>query len=238
MKTKFVILISVLLSIAFISCRSSKKDSIDPEELARKYPYAKICVETEKTIKLAKKKGYKALTVKDIKKMLLNDTTHYKIVIFYSPCCGASEEHMARTYPKILKRVGKEKVKWYYVLDNTGGIVYNEDLRKNYGIDNFEKYYLHDSKFPLDNAGFANIANYIFDKDDIKINDELGLPTNFIVSKDGKLLKSLFVYNDVKAIHTTDLYSILDKDLEDLDFNKIDTVRIPYSKHETMQEME
>lgn len=240
MKAKIVLFLSLMavLSLTFVSCKSAKQRKY--EELVKKYPGFMICYETKETIKLANKKGYQALTAENFKKLLLDDTTHYKFVIIYSPCCGATVEHMVRTYPKVLKRVGKENVKWYYILDDSGGIMYDEDLRKKYGIDNFEKYYLHDSKFSEEGniTSLTDIANYIFDKDEVKITDILGTPTNFIVSKDGKLLKCLFAYDDIEAIHPTELYSIFDKDLEELDFNKIDTIRIPFAKHEVLQGME
>lgn len=225
MKTKFVILLAVL-SFTCISCKTPIVS------------FLSVCYETKETIKLAKEKGYTAISANDLKKMLFNDTTHYKFVIIYSPCCGASEEHMKRTYPQILKKVGKEKVKWYYILDDSGGIKLDEDLRQRCGLTEFGKYYLHDSKFSSDYTSLTDLTNYIFSKEKVKINDDLGIPTNFIVSKDGKLLKSLFVYDDMKAIHPTELYSIWGKNLKEINFNKIDTVRIPYSKHETMQGME
>lgn len=238
MKAKLIILMSVLLSIVFVSCKTSNSKSsfetMDPEELAQKYPLIMICNETPKTVKLAKKKGYTFLTAKKLKKILLEDTTHYKFVIFYSPCCGGKcEQQLSQVYPQVLEKVGSKKVKWYYVLDNTGGVAYDDDYRERYGIEKFEKYCLHDSKFPTANGYLTNITNYVFDND-IKITEDLGTPTNFIVNKEGKILKCLNVYKDgVELICPSDLSLILDKDLEDIDFNKIDTVRIPYSKYKT-----
>lgn len=73
------------------------------------------------------------------------------------------------------------------------------------------------------------MANYIFENDSIKVNDFARLPTDFIISKDNKLKKTCYVYNNgIKRIYPTDLYDILDKRLYEIDFNKLDTLYMTY----------
>lgn len=68
-----------------------------------------ICKETKKTIKNAKKHtDYTALTVEDLRNMFRSDTTHYKIVDFYSICCGPCmfrfQKCVSDTNKKILQK--------------------------------------------------------------------------------------------------------------------------------------
>lgn len=52
---------------------------------------------------------------------------------------------------------------------------------------------------------------------------------SFIVSKDNKLKLSYYIYKGNKVrIHTTDMYDILNKSLEQIDFDKMDTTYLDY----------
>src|SRR5574344_972893 len=195
----------------------------------------KECKETKKTIALAKQRtDYTALTIDDLKKLLIEDTTHYKLVTFYSPCCGPCLQHMSYTDPQVFIKVGAKDVKWYYILENTGGIKDADEALDATGITRtrFPKYYLRDDNTNFIDKSFPNfnkIANYIFE-DNVKVDDLFGIPVNFIVSKDGKLKKDCYVYsNGKKRIHPTIFYDIIGKNMNEIDFNKIDTIKIEYS---------
>lgn len=68
--------------------------------------------ETKKDIETASQmKDYIPLTAKKLKKIILEDTTHYKLVIFYGTNCGPCVKNMIEVYPKILNKVGDTEVK-------------------------------------------------------------------------------------------------------------------------------
>lgn len=188
--------------------------------------------ETKKDIEMASQmKDYIPLTAKQLKKMILEDTTHYKFVIFYGTNCGPCVRNMIEVYPKILNKVGDTDVKWYYILESTAGIKGNDKLLKRVGLENITKYYLRDEDQRFNNKNFNNlnnIANYIFNTK-VKVNDNWGIPTSFIVSKNNELKLSYYIYkgNEVR-IHSTDMYDILNKSLEQIDFDKMDTVYLDY----------
>ncbi|MDO5759986.1 MAG: hypothetical protein Q4Q06_03055 [Bacteroidota bacterium] len=55
------------------------------------------------------------------------------------------------------------------------------------------------------------------------------MPTSFIVSKDNKLKLSYYVYKGNKIrVHATNMYEILDKNIEQIDFNNIDSIFLNY----------
>ncbi len=188
--------------------------------------------ESEKTIKIAQSKpDYTGLTVDKLKEMLLSDTTHYKFVIFWGPGCGPCIQHMYYTYQNVYNRVGDKDVKWYFVLDDTGGIKHSDKDFKRTVWSRFPKYNMYDTTAVYSDYEnkLTNTANYIFNNDDFKINDRLGTPTNFIVSKDNKLKKTYRVYsNGEKRIRPTDLYEIQGKKLYEIDFNKLDTLYLNF----------
>lgn len=66
-----------------------------------------IIKETDKTIKEAQSRSdYTALTVEQLKEMIISDTTHYKFVIFWNPGCAPCLQHMSPTHPYIYRKVG------------------------------------------------------------------------------------------------------------------------------------
>ncbi len=114
---------------------------------------------------------------------------------------------MYYTYPLVYRQVGCKDVRWYFIMDNTGGIKYADEDLKRTGFDMFPKYYMYDTTAIYSDIEYKlpNTANYIFDNDNLKINDKSKLPTNFIVSKDNRLKKTCWVYsNGEKRINPAD----------------------------------
>lgn len=191
--------------------------------------------ESKHSIKQAEQMSdFISLNADQIKEMIFNDTTHYKFVVFYQNGCGACRMHMIYTYPLIRKQVDSNEVKWYFILANTGGIKKTDKLLNSVGLGNITKYYLRDNN-PLfssknDNQ-LNNLTNYIFDSNP-KVNDVFGTPANYIISKDNKLKKSYYIYkNKDIRIHTTDMYDILGKSLQEINFDKIDSVFIDWEPY-------
>lgn len=216
-RIKYLIVVSLcLVVVLFIGCAS----------ISVGFPETKKDIETASQME-----DYIPLTVKKLKKIILEDTTHYKFVIFYGTNCGPCVKNMIEVYPKILNKVGDTEVKWYYIMESTAGIKGNDKLLKRVGLENITKYYLQDDDKRFNTKNFNNlnnIANYIFDTK-IEVNDNWGIPTSFIVSKDNKVKLSYYIYKGNKVrIHTTDMYDILNKSLEQIDFDKMDTTYLDY----------
>lgn len=107
----------------------------------------------KKTIKNAKKHtDYTALTVEDLRNMFRSDTTHYKIVDFYSICCGPCMFRFQNVYPTQIRRFCKnDNAKIYFIQDNTGSLKCSEKFlsyMSQYDSDTSKyKYYLRDTNY-------------------------------------------------------------------------------------------
>ena len=59
----------------------------------------RICKCDERAFKKSlKHTDFTPLTVAQLKSLLVEDTTHYKVVSFYSPCCRDSKETLHKIY--------------------------------------------------------------------------------------------------------------------------------------------
>ncbi|MBQ7985103.1 MAG: hypothetical protein IJ250_05645 [Bacteroidales bacterium] len=192
--------------------------------------------ETNRTVKQAQKRtDYICLNAAKMKQLILSDTTCYKVVDIYSPCCGPCIESFANAYPQFKKLNDSLPVKYIYVLDGTGALKYNDNAREKYNITG-GKYYFRDtvSYFAArkgtkyNDYYLTNLTNYIFKNDSLpKVTQLLGLPTYYLVNKQGRLKKCVFIDTDGKQyIEPMDLRTIADKRLDELDFYTLDTVRI------------
>jgi hypothetical protein len=163
------------------------------------------------------------ISVNDLKDFLFNDTIHYKVVVFYSPCCAPCNKEMKTIYRKAIESCDSS-VRFYLILEDCGGVKYNASFLTQSGILNQKMYYLRDSSVLFKKANddrFTNIVNYIFSPDH-EIIETNGVPKNFIVSKDNRLKISRYVYNSqIKDtfLNTTAMRLSL---LDGFDFNKID----------------
>lgn len=147
-----------------------------------------ICKETKNGKKITLKDTNQIpINVENLKNLLIEDTLHYKVVIIYSPCCGASRSHMHTTYKRMFLNTDST-VRFYFIVDNYVGIEYNESFLKESGIKPNIMYYLNDT-FNLNKEN--NIVNYIFPSDN-KVTGEFGVPISLIISKNNKLKKSLY----------------------------------------------
>ncbi len=189
-----------------------------------------MCVESPKTIRQAEKlTQYTPLTVDRLSSMLREDTVHYKFVVFFSYCCDPCASHMAYTYPQMMETYKKDSVKWYFIAKNTAQLERAEQMMRANKISE-PLYYLRDtaSEFKTDNPQqWNNITNYLFSNGE-KVTGNLGIPVNFIVSKDNKVIKQYIVdSNKVGHMTTQDIYW-LKGELKDLDFDKVDTLTLDF----------
>lgn len=167
------------------------------------------------------------LTAKKLKDMIVSDTSHYKIVVFWSPCCGPCLRHLKETYaPAYIKN--RDDVKFYFITENSGGIKYSRTTLNSFGINNDKvlcfidddpRFYYQDKNPNI--QFFNNLANYIFTNGP-KVSGLFGTPTEFIVSKDNRVLKSLVTTpTSGSAIVTTQLYEIDFDKIQEINFDSI-----------------
>lgn len=181
-----------------------------------------FCKETKHSKKRAiKYTNQIPINVEGLKNLLIEDTLHYKVVIIYSPCCGASRSHMHTTYKRMFLNTDST-VKFYFIVDNYVGIEYNESFLKESGIKPNKMYYLNDT-FNLNKEN--NIVNYIFPSDN-KVTGEFGVPISLIISKNNKLKKAYISidYGDGvrQYLKAMPLFYLKNYDFNKIDFDKIE----------------
>ena len=203
----------------------------------------RVCIEKPSDIANAYKyTDQHPLTAERLKHLLLDDTVHYKVVIFYSHCCGPCREQMSQTYSKLWD-ADTARVRWYFVLDDCSSLKYNNTrFLRGYGIVTQYMYYLRDDDPRFCTTAddrFLNIARYIF-ADQPELEDVInGIPNAFVVNPQGRLKTEYRRYADGSVVlgnyEWLDylLYNIRDNKLvpletpvmvPELDFNHPDTV--------------
>lgn len=169
------------------------------------------------------------LNADQLKEMIVSDTTHYKVVMIYSTGCGACSQHLQRTYAPAYAQ-HREDVKFYFVSESTGGIKYCREELERYGLyDGMVLCFLDDAPdFNQQNQGkdynlesLNNITNHIFSNGP-KVTGNIGLPCEFIVSKDNRVLKQLTTTpTSGSAIRTAQLWQIDFDHIQEIDFDSI-----------------
>ena len=104
----------------------------------------RVCYPTKKLIKKSVEyTDHTPLTAHRLRKMLENDTTHYKIVVIYSVCCGPCNVKMENVYAPMYKSLDTSVCRMYFVLDDCGSLPWNADYMAQYGVKDL--YYLQHS---------------------------------------------------------------------------------------------
>lgn len=214
---KFYILVSVAIIIVVLTtnCFHSR------------YSLIKDCRPNERVIKNSSKyTDHTPLTASDLRNMLKNDTSHYKIVIIYSYCCGPCREYMRDIYIPIYKTLDTSEYKMYFVLDNCGSLPWNADYMREYGIEDLYYFRDDDSMFyEKTRYNLENIINYVT-QPKIAFNSCSGLPKTLLIDKDGNIKQLVEVYNNTVVITPYDLWNMVNIDyltINDLNYDKIDT---------------
>lgn len=217
---KFCTLISVVIIIVVMTtnCFHSR------------YSLIRNCTPNERMIKKSSKyTDHIPLTATDFRNMIKNDTSHYKIVVIYSQCCGPCKEQMRDIYIPMYKALDTSECRMYFVLENCGSLPWNADYMENYNIKDF--YYLRDDApmFKEDNEHrLTNIVNYAT-QPKMAFIDCNYVPLTLIINKEGKIKESAQIYNDMTILTTYSLWKMVAIDslsVQDLDYDKIDTVII------------
>ncbi len=196
----------------------------------------RVCYPSEKLLREAETKytDHTPLNADDLRHILVDDTTHYKIVVIYSYCCGPCHEAMPTVYVPLMKSLDTARCRMYFILDDCGSLPWNADYLAQYGITT--RYYMRDADTlfrwrmadgKLTNMhNWTNIANYAL-QPRRAFTDCNGVPLTLVVSPDGCVKQVLEQYNNCSWMTAYDLRVMVRDSLTvyDLDFDRIDTVR-------------
>lgn len=84
------------------------------------------------------------VTVEQLRQMVAADTTHYKVVVLTSSCCGPCEMAMRDTYPRKMAECDTSQVRWYFVETDYSSAQYMDKVFMTYHIDS-PRYWIDDT---------------------------------------------------------------------------------------------
>ena len=184
-----------------------------------------ICIPNKRNIRYAQlSDNIECIGAESLKALITSDTTKYKVVVFYSVCCGPCMMHFEKTYYPAFAKY-HDSINFYFIHENTGGIRDVRNHLEHYGMYDGKAFCfldLENTDFHYDNIQFLNnIANYIFDTEP-KINGNFGTPFELIVSKDNKVLKQLTnTPTSGSAFTTMQLWQIEIDKIHEINFDSI-----------------
>ena len=200
-----------------------------------------ICYPNRWNERYAKSHGdIECLSALQLKEMLVSDTSHYKIVMIYSPCCGPCLEHLRRIYAPAFA-MHRSDVTFYLINENTGGIKYCRDELQRLGLyDGKVLCFLDDNPdFDNQNQGknlnpqiLNNLANFLFSNGPA-VSGNFGTPCEFIVSKDNRVLKrKVTTPSSATAIQTAQLWQIDFDHIQDINFDSVYHIEFDFEAFE------
>ena len=189
-----------------------------------------VCIPNKNNLRYAQRhENIVCMTVDQIKELVQKDTDNYKVIIVYSPCCGPSLRHFRETYSKAY-RERPQDVKFYFFMDNTGGIRYAQEMMDDYGFGLEPIYCIVDdsAEFSNDNENrMNNITNYLFPSNK-PVTENYGVPCDFIISKDNKLLKQKMIHPSGAGLYSKGLYEIDIRNIHSIDFDVITEIKVDW----------
>ena len=192
------------------------------------------------------------VTVEQLRQMVAADTTHYKVVVLTSTCCGPCEQAMRDVYPRKMAECDSSQVRWYFVETDYSSAQYMEEVFRRYGITS-PRYWINDTLpqyrplmvknmwtvawnliwhygADIEELGWVeagdrlnNIANGIAPQPQL-ITGPNGTPTTVMLDPKGRMKLTHVIYNDSTALlEPTDIRDIT-VPVTALDFSRIDTL--------------
>ena len=192
------------------------------------------------------------VTVEQLRQMIAADTTHYKVVVLTSPCCGYCVLSMRDVYPQKMAECGTSLVRWYFVVESYSTAQYADELYRTYHIDS-PRYWIDDTlpqyrplmvknmwtvvwnvirhsgqsyeESGLDVADnrLNNIVNAIAPQSQT-ITSVDGIPTTLLLDPNGRMKCTYIIAEDGTATFgPTDIRDIT-VPVTELEFSKVDTI--------------
>ncbi len=84
------------------------------------------------------------VTVEQLRQMVAADTTHYKVVVLTSSCCGPCELAMRDVYPRKMAECDSSQVRWYFVETDYSSAQYMDKVFMTYHITS-PRYWIDDT---------------------------------------------------------------------------------------------
>ena len=84
------------------------------------------------------------VTVEQLRQLIAADTTHYKVVVLTSPCCGYCVLSMRDVYPRKMAECDSSLVRWYFVVESYSSAQYADEFYRTYNIDS-PRYWIDDT---------------------------------------------------------------------------------------------
>ena len=191
------------------------------------------------------------VTVEQLRQMIASDTTHYKLVVLTSSCCGPCEISMRDVYPKKMAEYDSSQVRWYFVETDYSTAQYMDEVFRRHPI-NSPRYWINDTLpqyrplmvknmwtlvwnliwhygasyeelgWDVADNRLDNIANIIAPQSQpVSVT---GTPTTLMLNPQGRMKCTYTIYNDSTAmLEPTDIRDIT-LPVTDLDYTRIDTL--------------
>ena len=192
------------------------------------------------------------VTVEQLRQMIAADTTHYKVVVLTSPCCGYCVLSMRDVYPQKMAECDTSLVRWYFVVESYSTAQYADELYRTYHIDS-PRYWIDDtlpqyrplmvknmwtvvwnvirhSRQSYEESGLDvadnrlnNIVNAIAPQSQT-ITSVDGIPTTLLLDPNGRMKCTYIIAEDGTATFgPTDIRDIT-VPVTELEFSKVDTI--------------
>jgi len=192
------------------------------------------------------------ITVEQLRQLIASDSTHYKVVVLTSSCCGYCGINMRDVYPKKMAECDSSLVHWYFVEVDYSSAQYMDMVFKASHIDS-PRYWINDTLpqyrplmmknmwsvvwnvFRHDGESHAelgcdvaedrlnNIANAIAPQKQ-PITSVDGVPTTLMLDPQGRMKCTIVIdESGAKSFGPTDIRDIT-VPVTELDYSKVDTL--------------
>ena len=192
------------------------------------------------------------VTVEQLRQLIAADTTHYKVVVLTSSCCGPCEISMRDVYPKKMAECDSSQVRWYFVESDYSSAQYMDEVFRRHHIDS-PRYWINDTLpqyRPLmmknmwtvvwnvifhygasfEELGLVeadnlldNVVNGIAPQQHL-ITGPNGTPTTVMLDPQGRMKCTYTIYNDSTAkLEPTDI-RLITVPVTALDYTRVDTL--------------
>lgn len=84
------------------------------------------------------------ITVEQLRQIIASDTTHYKVVVITSACCGYCALAMRDTYPAKMAECDSSMVRWIFIENDYSSAQYMDEVFAQYHIDG-PRYWINDT---------------------------------------------------------------------------------------------
>lgn len=160
----------------------------------------------------------------DIKSIIYNDTSHYKILIFFNPNCGVCHKHFNVFYKNAFLKF-KDDVIFFFIADQKYTSKYNESIFIENGMDIDKFYCIVDTNwlfYEKNEKRFTNLINFLFPSE--KYVESYGIPISLIINKNNtlKIQKCKYKNDSIVRYRPFPIHDLINYDISKIDFSLIE----------------